>query len=44
MVTPVLTEEGLITIDENTKVIFEIKNLSKMMKMKLKIALMVIDP
>lgn len=42
MVTPVLSEEGSIEIDEDTNVKFEIKNLSKVMKMRLKIAAMVL--
>jgi hypothetical protein len=42
MVTPVLSEEGSIPIDEDTKVTFEVKNLSKMRAMKLKIAIMVL--
>jgi hypothetical protein len=43
MVTPVLAEEGVISIDEDTNVIFEVKNLSKLMKMKLKIAIVVLN-
>ncbi|KAI6176745.1 CRAL-TRIO domain-containing protein [Aphelenchoides bicaudatus] len=43
MVTPVLSEEGSVIIEENTDVTFEIKNLSKLMKMKLKLALILID-
>ena len=36
--TPVLAEEGAIPIAENCKLRFEVRNLSKFMKMKLKIA------
>jgi type II secretory pathway component HofQ len=43
MVTPVVSEEGSILIDEDTNVVFQFKNLSKLMKLKLKIATMVLD-
>lgn len=42
MSTPVLSEEGMISIHEDGVVRWEIKNLSKMMKMKLKIAILLI--
>jgi hypothetical protein len=42
MCSPILSEEGSIQIKENGKLKFEIKNLSRMMKMKLRIALRLI--
>ncbi|CAD5216681.1 unnamed protein product [Bursaphelenchus okinawaensis] len=43
MITPVLAEEGIVMVLDDGKVTFEIKNLSKMMKMKLKIATQLMD-
>lgn len=43
MVTPAVSEQGSILIDEDTNVIFQFKNLSKLMKLKLKIATSVLD-
>ncbi|KAF7639624.1 CRAL-TRIO domain-containing protein [Meloidogyne graminicola] len=43
MCSPILSEEGSILINEKGKLKFEIKNLSRMMKMKLKIALLIIN-
>ena len=42
MPTPVLPEEGSFYIKENGEIKLEIKNLSKMLKMKLKIALLIV--
>ncbi|KAI6234987.1 CRAL-TRIO domain-containing protein [Aphelenchoides besseyi] len=43
MVTPVLSEEGSIDIDEDCTINFDFKNISKMMKMKLKFATKVVN-
>uniref|UniRef100_A0A1I8B687 CRAL-TRIO domain-containing protein n=1 Tax=Meloidogyne hapla TaxID=6305 RepID=A0A1I8B687_MELHA len=43
MSTPLLAEEGAVPIKENGKLNFELRNLSRMMKMKLRIALRLIN-
>jgi hypothetical protein len=42
MSSPVLPEEGSFYIKEDGEIKLEIKNLSKMLKMKLKIALLIV--
>jgi len=42
MSTPVLAEEGAIRLEHDGDVMLEIKNLSKMLKMKLEIAALLI--
>uniref|UniRef100_A0A915M7C0 CRAL-TRIO domain-containing protein n=1 Tax=Meloidogyne javanica TaxID=6303 RepID=A0A915M7C0_MELJA len=43
MCSPLLAEEGAVLIKENGKLNFELRNLSRMMKMKLRIALRIIN-
>nr|CAD2135632.1 unnamed protein product [Meloidogyne enterolobii] len=43
MCSPLLAEEGAVLIKENGKLNFELRNLSRMMKMKLRIALRLIN-
>ena len=43
MCSPILAEEGSIPINKTGKLKFEIRNLSRMMKMKLRIALRLIN-
>ena len=43
MSTPLLAEEGTIPIREDAKLRLEVRNLSRMLKMKLKIALQLVN-
>ena len=43
MATPVLSEEGVVVAEEDCLLTLEIRNLSKMMKMKLRLATLLVN-